>query len=62
MIELIRSFGQDERGQDLIEYSLLIAFVALSCTAIMIATGRTVPGVWASADTMLANANTYSAS
>lgn len=62
MIGSIQEFIRDEQGQDLIEYSLLIAMIALACVAVMLGTGRTVPGVWVSAGNMLTNANTYSAS
>jgi Flp pilus assembly pilin Flp len=62
MIQLIKEFACDEQGQDLIEYSLLIAFVALSCTAVMFGTGKTLPGVWVTANTTLVNAGAYAAS
>lgn len=62
MIHFIKAFVREEQGQDLIEYSLLIAMIALSCTAIMLGTGNTIPGVWVTADATLVNAATYSAS
>jgi Flp pilus assembly pilin Flp len=58
MLQYIRNFGRDERGQDLIEYTLLVAFVALGAAAIFSVAGRNVEGVWKSANTMLAAANT----
>jgi Flp pilus assembly pilin Flp len=36
----------DERGQDLIEYTLLIAFVALASAALFIGAGRSVKTIW----------------
>lgn len=38
-------FWQDESGQDLIEYSLLLAFVALSSGALFGGAGRSAHGV-----------------
>jgi Flp pilus assembly pilin Flp len=58
MIQVVKAFARDEQGQDLIEYSLLIAFVALSCTAVMFSTGKTLPGVWVTANSTLVTAGT----
>jgi Flp pilus assembly pilin Flp len=46
----------DEQGQDLIEYTLLLAFVALASAAVFIGTGNSISGIWGSANTSLANA------
>ena len=45
MINLLR----DEQGQDLIEYTLLLAFVALASAALFISTGGSVSTIWATA-------------
>lgn len=55
-------FWQDESGQDLIEYTLLMAFVALASASLFISAGSSVQGIWGSANTQLANANTQAAS
>jgi Flp pilus assembly pilin Flp len=39
-------FWKEERGQDLVEYSLLMAFVCLASAAMFIAVGKTVTGIW----------------
>ena len=39
-------FWQDQRGQDLVEYSLLMAFVCLAAAAMFIGVGRTLAGIW----------------
>ncbi len=57
MKPLIREFFRDERGQDLVEYTLLMAFVALASAALFIGTGGTVAGIWSKANSKLANAN-----
>jgi Flp pilus assembly pilin Flp len=62
MIHLIKAFGRDEQGQDLIKYSLVIAMIALCCTAIILGTGMALPVVGVTADGTLVNAGNYSAS
>jgi Flp pilus assembly pilin Flp len=50
-------FWRDESGQDLVEYSLLLAFVCLSGAAMFIGMGRNVNGIWSIVNNRLANAN-----
>jgi Flp pilus assembly pilin Flp len=59
MKSLITGFVREENGQDLIEYTLLLAFVALASAAVFIGAGGSISGIWGSANTQLANANTY---
>jgi len=49
------NFLRDEQGQDLIEYTLLLAFVALASAALFIGSGGSVNQIWGSANTTLAN-------
>lgn len=58
MLRVFRNFAADEEGQDLIEYTLLLAFVCLASAALFISAGGSVKGIWASANTRLAAANT----
>jgi Flp pilus assembly pilin Flp len=51
-------FLSDEQGQDLIEYTLLLAFVALASAALFIGAGNSVSGIWGITNTQLASANT----
>ncbi len=55
---MMRNFLRDEQGQDLIEYTLLLAFVALASAALFIGAGASVSGIWGTANTQLANAAT----
>jgi Flp pilus assembly pilin Flp len=55
-MELLRRFVRDERGQDLIEYTLLMAFVALASASLFISAGGNVQTIWQSANTSLSNA------
>jgi Flp pilus assembly pilin Flp len=55
-MKLLRRFFCDEQGQDLIEYTLLMAFIALASAAIFISMGGSITGIWGSASTQLTSA------
>ena len=55
MKQILR-FLKDESGQDLIEYTLLMAFVALASAAIFVSAGQSISTIWGSASTQLSNA------
>ena len=57
MSGLLKNFLRDESGQDLIEYTLLLAFVALGSAALFIGAGRSVKGIWSVTNSQLAAAN-----
>ena len=52
----LRKFWQDEQGQDLIEYTLLLAFVCLVAAAIFIGAGQNASTIWVIANNHLSNA------
>jgi len=54
---MLRNFWNDEQGQDLIEYTLLIAFVALSSAVVFVHPGSSVKGIWSTAGSELTAAN-----
>jgi Flp pilus assembly pilin Flp len=58
MKTFLKNFQNDEQGQDLIEYTLLIAFVALASAALFIGAGSSIKGIWSSTNTQLTSANT----
>jgi len=60
MKTFISNFLRDEQGQDLIEYTLLLAFVALASAALFIGAGNSVKGIWTATNSQLAAANTAS--
>ncbi len=62
MKNVMKAFVNDEAGQDLIEYTLLLAFVALASAAIFIGAGGSISGIWGTTNSQLANANSYAAS
>ena len=50
------NFWNEESGQDLIEYTLLMAFIALASAAVFINAGNSVSKIWQSANASLSNA------
>jgi Flp pilus assembly pilin Flp len=60
MKHILKTFVKEEQGQDLIEYTLLMAFVALASAALFIGAGGSIQGIWTSANTSLATANSNS--
>ncbi|MBK5294210.1 MAG: Flp family type IVb pilin [Acidobacteriia bacterium] len=54
----IRRFWLEEEGQDLIEYTLLLAFVALVAAAVFIGAGQSASGIWTIVGSHLANVST----
>ena len=54
----IVQFFKDEQGQDLIEYTLLMAFVALASAALFLGAGGSIKGIWSVSNSQLEAANT----
>jgi len=53
----LRNLWQEEQGQDLIEYTLLMAFVALASAALFLGAGNSIKGIWSVTNSQLAAAN-----
>lgn len=62
MKQFIMQFVREEKGQDLVEYTLLLAFVCLASAALFIQAGSSLAGIWGDANAILKNANTAAAS
>jgi Flp pilus assembly pilin Flp len=43
---VLRAFWQEEEGQDLVEYSLLMAFIALAAVALLGSAGGSITNIW----------------
>ncbi|MGA3073362.1 MAG: Flp family type IVb pilin [Bryobacteraceae bacterium] len=56
MLNIMNRLWQDEQGQDLIEYTLLMAFVALASAALFINAGSSVSKIWQTANNQLSTA------
>jgi Flp pilus assembly pilin Flp len=61
-MKIIKNFLAEEQGQDLVEYTLLLAFVALASAALFISAGGSVGGIWNVANSQLTAGNTAAAS
>jgi Flp pilus assembly pilin Flp len=59
---MLKNFLKDEQAQDLIEYTLLLAFVCLATAALFISSGGSLSGIWITANTDLTTANSAAAS
>jgi len=55
---MLTHFLHDEQGQDLIEYTLLLAFVCLGAASLFASAGRNVAGIWSATNSRLSAANT----
>ncbi len=53
---LVTVFLKEEDGQDLVEYTLLLAFVALASAGLFIGAGQSIGTIWTVANSRLANA------
>jgi len=57
-MNFLRNLWNDEQGQDLIEYTLLMAFVALASAALFMGAGGSISGIWTVSNSRLALAST----
>jgi Flp pilus assembly pilin Flp len=57
MRTFFKNIRKEEEGQDLIEYTLLLAFVALVAAGLFIQAGTVTAGIWGTANSMLTSAN-----
>jgi len=56
MKQLFVRFLREEEGQDLIEYTLLLGFVALASAALFIGVGVSAKSIWTLTNTLMNNA------
>jgi Flp pilus assembly pilin Flp len=57
-VNILKKFLKDEQGQDLIEYTLLLAFVALASAALFINAGGSIANIWGITNNRLGSAAT----
>ena len=53
-LQRLAKFFREQLGQDLIEYTLLLAFVALGVIGLLAPTGSSISGLWSSANSTIA--------
>ncbi|MGE5646224.1 MAG: Flp family type IVb pilin [Acidobacteriota bacterium] len=58
---MLKNFLRGDEGQDLIEYTLLLAFVCLVGAALFIPVGDTVAGTWSTTGSVVSKANSAAA-
>ena len=58
----VKNFWKEEDGQDLIEYSLLLAFLCLFAVTFFDPINKALGGIWGTAQTQTELANTTAAS
>jgi len=58
MLNVMNRLWQDEQGQNLIEYTLLMAFVALASAALFISSGASISQIWSDTSSELSTAAT----
>jgi Flp pilus assembly pilin Flp len=56
-LHFLRRFLRSEDGQDLVEYTLLIAFLALSSAALFSSVGSSTSTIWNSAENVLSSSS-----
>jgi Flp pilus assembly pilin Flp len=54
----IAGFCTDEAGQDMVEYSLLLAFIALAAVGLLSGIKVQVKGLWSTISSTLSSTNT----
>ena len=56
MKQLMLRFVREEEGQDLVEYTLLLAFVCLASAALFIGAGKSMANIWVDTNIIVSNA------
>jgi Flp pilus assembly pilin Flp len=55
-MKFLKNFLCEEDGQDLIEYTLLLAFIALASASLFISAGGSIASIWSVSSNELSNA------
>jgi Flp pilus assembly pilin Flp len=50
---MFRAFWKEEDGQDMVEYALLLAFVALAAVGVLSTVKTSISSIWSSVDSNL---------
>jgi Flp pilus assembly pilin Flp len=56
-MSILKNFLKDEEGQDMVEYTLLLAFVALAAGAAYVTIGNNISSIWSKAQTDISSAS-----
>ncbi len=55
-MQFLKNFLKEEQGQDLVEYTLLLGFIALASAALYQTISENIVTIWTQADTVMGNA------
>lgn len=58
MTSILKAFWQEEDGQDLVEYSLLLAFIALAAISVLNGVGTSIKSMFTGISSALTSAST----
>jgi Flp pilus assembly pilin Flp len=58
-MRVLKTWVRDERGQDLIEYTIVLALGAIASLALFLGLSQNAGGLWKTTNSTVANANTY---
>ena len=58
MKHLLNAFWCEEEGQDMVEYALLLAFIALAAVGLLTGVKTQLSGLWSTINSTLASTNT----
>ena len=56
MTEMTQGFWNDDQGQDLTEYALLLAFVVIAAAGLFVVSGTSVVPIWSVSNDIVTNA------
>jgi pilus assembly protein Flp/PilA len=62
MTSILKAFWQEEDGQDMVEYALLLAFIALVGITLLSGVKGSITSIWTSVNTNLTSAASTAAS
>jgi len=59
---LLKNFWKDEDGQDMVEYVIILAFVAVAAAAIILSSSQSISTIWSVTNSELSVAASVSTS
>ncbi len=55
-MQFVKNFLKDEQGQDIVEYTLLLGFIALASAALLPGVSSAISTIWGNTNTQLNSA------
>jgi len=53
----MRAFLRDEQGQDIAEYAMIVAFIAIVGIAVFVSSGGSISRIWTTTSSITSSAN-----